>query len=281
LLNINAFAQNPHFPVTLNMKERAEVIDAWLQERVETVLPDIMRRSGIDMWVIIAREYNEDPVIKTLLPATWQAARRTTILVAYDPGEEKPLQTFGISRYNTGEIFKTEWDRASQPDQWKALAEMISGKDPEKIGINKSRTYGLADGLSSTHYDQLLEALPKKYHSRLVSAENIAVGWLETRTNSEMTVYQNIVRMAHQIIAEGLSEKVIQPGSPPPRMWRGGTETEFASLVLQPGSTLRCRSRGPTWSALTTSLLSLKVLIQRPSCQETSSMWTWALRICD
>jgi Xaa-Pro aminopeptidase len=212
LLNINAFAQNPHFPVTLNMKERAEVIDAWLQERVETVLPDIMRRSGIDMWVIIAREYNEDPVIKTLLPATWQAARRTTILVAYDPGEEKPLQTFGISRYNTGEIFKTEWDRASQPDQWKALAEMISGKDPEKIGINKSRTYGLADGLSSTHYDQLLEALPKKYHSRLVSAENIAVGWLETRTNSEMTVYQNIVRMAHQIIAEGLSEKVIQPG---------------------------------------------------------------------
>ena len=85
LLNINAFAQNPYSPVILNMKERAEVIDAWLEDRVETVLPEIMRRSGIDMWLIIAREYNEDPVIKTLLPATWQSARRTTILVAFDP----------------------------------------------------------------------------------------------------------------------------------------------------------------------------------------------------
>jgi len=110
MLYINASAQNPYFPVTLNMKERAEVIDAWLEERMETVLPEIMRRSGIDMWVIIAREYNEDPVIKTLLPATWLAARRTTILVVYDPGEDKALETFGISRYNAGEIFKTEME---------------------------------------------------------------------------------------------------------------------------------------------------------------------------
>ena len=212
LLNFKASAQNDYFPVTLNMKDRAEVIDNWLEERVETVLPDIMRRSGIDMWIIIAREYNEDPLILTLLPATWHAARRTTILVVYDPGDDKPLETFGISRYNTGNIFETKWDRDAQPDQWKALAEMISRKDPKKIGINKSTTFGLADGLSATHYDQLMEALPEKYLSRVVSAEAIAVGWLETRTESEMIVYQNIVRMAHQIIAEGFSEKVIQPG---------------------------------------------------------------------
>jgi Xaa-Pro aminopeptidase len=212
LLNIKVLAQNPYFPVILNMKDRAEVMDAWLEERVEIILPEIMKRSGIDMWVIISREYNEDPVIKTLLPATWHAARRTTMLVAYDPGEDQPVETFSISRYNTGELFKTEWNRESQPDQWKALAEMISSRNPEKIGINRSRTFGLADGLSATHYDQLMEVLPKKYQSRVVNAEAIAVGWLETRTNSEMIVYQNIVRMAHQIIAEGLSEKVIQPG---------------------------------------------------------------------
>jgi len=70
LLHMQAMAQNPYFPVTLSMNQRAEVIDAWLEERVETILPEIMRRSGIDMWIIIAREYNEDPVIKTLLPAT-------------------------------------------------------------------------------------------------------------------------------------------------------------------------------------------------------------------
>jgi len=209
---LQGFTQNAYFPKTLNMKERAEVIDTWLEERVETILPEIMRRSGIDMWIIIAREYNEDPIIKTFLPATWQSARRTTMLVVYDPGDEKPLETFGISRYDTGKIFKTAWNKETQPDQWKALAEMIASKDPKKIGINKSKTFALADGLSSTHYDQLIDVLPKKHKNSLVSAENIAIGWLETRTNSEMVVYQNIVRMAHQIIAEGFSEKVIQPG---------------------------------------------------------------------
>ena len=207
-----SFTQNSYFPKTLNMQKRAELIDTWLEERVETVLPEIMRRSGIDMWIIIAREYNEDPVIKTFLPATWQSARRTTMLIVYDPGEGKPLETFGISRYDTGNIFKTAWNKETQPDQWKALAEMIASKEPKKIGVNKSKTFALADGLSSTHYDQLVEVLSKKYRDRVVSAENIAIGWLETRTESEMIVYQNIVRMAHQIIAEGFSEKVIQPG---------------------------------------------------------------------
>ncbi len=194
------------------MQQRAEVIDQWLADKVKNQLPEIMKRSGIDMWIIIAREYNEDPVIKTLLPATWQSARRTTMLIAYDPGDNQPIETFGMSRYNTGDLFKTIWNKEEQPDQWKALADMIAQKDPQKIGINKSETFALADGLSATHYEQLMEVLPKKYQSRIVSAENIAIGWLETRTEAEMAVYPNIVRIAHQVIAEGLSEKIIQPG---------------------------------------------------------------------
>lgn len=212
LLCFPVVAQNPYFPKTLDMQQRAEVVDAWLEERVETVLPEVMRRAGIDMWLVMAREYNEDPVIKTLLPATWQSARRTTMLIAYDPGDGKPLETFGVSRYDTGNTFKTIWNKEEQPDQWKALAEIIAAKDPAKIGINKSETFALADGLSSTLYDKLMEVLPGNYRSRVVSAENVAIGWLETRTPSEMIVYPNIVRMAHQIIAEGFSEKVIQPG---------------------------------------------------------------------
>ncbi|WP_462248786.1 M24 family metallopeptidase [Ekhidna sp.] len=212
LLSISLSAQNSYSPKVLSMKERAEVIDSWLKERVETVLPEIMRRAEVDMWIIIAREYNEDPVIKTLLPATWQSARRTTMLIAYDPGNGKALETFGMSRYNTGDLFKTVWNKEEQPDQWQALADMIIDKNPKKIGINKSETFALADGISATHFEQLKNVLPKKFHSKLVSAEDVAIGWLETRTKSEMMVYQNIVRIAHQIIAEGFSEKVIQPG---------------------------------------------------------------------
>jgi len=205
-------AQNPYTPKVLNMRERAEVIDSWLNERVEKILPTLMQRTGIDMWLIISREYNEDPVLKTFLPSTWQSARRTTILIIYQKDENSPVETYAMARYGVGDLFKKVWDKETQPDQWKALTEFIEEKDPKKIGINMSDDFGLADGLVATHYNMLKENLSKKYVGRLVGAENLAIGWLETRTESEMIVYQNIVRLAHQIIAEGFSEKVIQPG---------------------------------------------------------------------
>lgn len=207
-----SYAQNSYMPKTLDMKERAVVVDRWLQDRMSTVLPDLMKRTGIDMWLIIAREYNEDPILRTMLPSTWQSARRTTILVIYDPGNQNPLETMAMARYAVGDLFRKVWDKETQPDQWKALAALIKEKDPKKIGINKSVTFGHADGLSATHYDMLTSTLEDKYVKRLTSAESLGLGWLETRTESEMMVYPNIVRMAHQIIAEGFSEKVIQPG---------------------------------------------------------------------
>lgn len=212
IISLFAIGQNPYFPKTLNMEERAEVIDRMLLDRVNTVLPEVMRRSGIDMWVIISREYNEDPVLKTFLPSTWQSARRTTIMVIYDPGEGKDLETYAMARYGIGKVFKKAWDKEKQPDQWKALSELIVSKNPKKIGVNRSDNFGLADGISSTHYDKLLSSLPNNFKSRVTNAENVAIGWLETRTENEMIIYQNIVRMAHQIIAEGFSEKVVQPG---------------------------------------------------------------------
>ncbi|NIM12227.1 MAG: Xaa-Pro aminopeptidase, partial [Candidatus Aminicenantes bacterium] len=70
------------------MEKQAEVMDNWLRIRLDTVLPEIMRREKIDMWVVICREYNEDPVFLTLVPSRWYAARRTTMLVFFDQGKE-------------------------------------------------------------------------------------------------------------------------------------------------------------------------------------------------
>lgn len=212
IFSVSSSAQNPYFPKVLNLREQSKVIDVWLEERVETVLPKVMRRARIDMWVIVSREYNEDPVLKTFLPSTWASARRNTMLVIFDPGEGKKLETFAMARYAVGTTFKRAWEPEKQPDQWKALAELIAAKNPKKIGINKSKSFALADGISASHYDELLNALPENLKSRVSGAENLAIGWLETRTRSEMAVYPNIVRMAKQIIAEGFSEKVIQPG---------------------------------------------------------------------
>jgi len=208
-LNIPTVAQPG--PAILSMKERAQLIDQWLEYRLDTVVPDLMRREGIDMWVLIAQEYNEDPVLLSMLPATWQSSRRTTIIMFYDDSETGETERMAVARYNIG-FFETEWDPDEEPDQWNRLAEIIEELNPGKIGINTSQNFALADGISHTNYMKLKNSLSPAYQNRITSAENLAIGWLEIRTDHEMDVYRQINRIAHTIIEEGLSENVITPG---------------------------------------------------------------------
>ena len=200
-----------NLPHILSMKERAEVIDRWTEYRLDHLVPELMRREGIDMWILIAREYNEDPVLLTMLPATWQSSRRTTILMFFDPGNGEEVERLAVARYNIG-FFETEWFPDEEPDQWKRLGQIIEERDPNRIGINISEHFATADGLSHTDYMNLKQNLSSDLQERVVSAQNLSIGWLETRTDEEMIVYRQINRIAHHIISEGLSEKVITPG---------------------------------------------------------------------
>lgn len=202
-------AQSPHI---LSQREQAAVIDEWLEERIQTLLPTLMDRTEIDMWVIISREYNEDPVIKTFLPATWHAARRRTMLVLYKAPGSAVVETYAVARYDVGKSFKKAWDPDTQPDQWKRLSELIVEKNPKKIGLNIAEDFGHADGLNVTEYNTLKSYLPENFQSKITSAQNLAVGWLETRTPSEMATYRHLQTIANDIIADGLSEEVITPG---------------------------------------------------------------------
>ncbi|MFC5408052.1 M24 family metallopeptidase [Larkinella bovis] len=206
----------------LSERERARVVDEILEDRFTNLLPQLMRREGIDMWVLISREYNEDPVLKTMLPSTWLSARRRTIIVFYDPGvvtsgvatsgEGKELEKLAIARYDVGNLLKGAWDIDVRPNQWDALVKIIQDRKPKKIGLNFSPNYGHADGLTMTEHGELMARLPAEYQKRIVPAERLAVGWLETRTAKEMAIYPLICRLSHQIIQEGFSEQVIQPG---------------------------------------------------------------------
>ena len=197
-------------PLVLTQREQAKVIDELFEDRVRSVLPGLMRASNIDLWVVISREYNEDPIIKTLLPATWFAARRTTMLVMFDNGKE--IECLAVARYDVGKTFKRAWDPDAQPDQWKQLAGIIEERNPKKIAINKSEHVGHADGLTANDFEQLKKSLSKKYQERIVSSEPLAVRWLETRSEKEMVLYQHICAIAHHIIKEGFSSEVIHPG---------------------------------------------------------------------
>ena len=130
----------------------------------------------------------------------------------YDPGPDEPVERLAVSRYAPGPWYEAAWSPEDQPDQWQRIAELIRERDPKRIGINRSTIFPLADGLSATEHEALVAAIGPRFAKRLTSAENLAIAWLETRIPEEMAVYPVIVRAAHAIIAEGMSERVITPG---------------------------------------------------------------------
>jgi hypothetical protein len=193
---------------------RASVMDAWLAKRLDVVVPELMRREGIDTWILVAREYDEDPVVATMLPATWFSARRRTILVFHDPRARDPaaeVERFAVARYDVGP-FPALWKPEEQPDQWKRLAELVAERDPKRIAVNVSTTFALADGMSVAEYETLLAALPVGLRERVERNESLAIGWLETRIPEEMSEYPELCSLAHRIIADGFSTQAVTPG---------------------------------------------------------------------
>ena len=201
-----------HAQQILPERERAQVVDEILETRFNNLLPKLMDQTGIDMWVVISREYNEDPVLRTMLPSTWLNARRRTILVFYRNKAANSIEKLAVARYNVGKNIDSAWDKEKEPDQWKRLVQLIEERNPTTIGLNYSNDHNIADGLVKTDQEAFMEYLPKRFKNRVVSAEQLAVRWIETRTPREMVLYNQLVDITHKIIAEAFSEKVITPG---------------------------------------------------------------------
>jgi Xaa-Pro aminopeptidase len=208
-------APDPTRTVPLPLREQADVRDRWLTQRLLDLMPGLMDRTGIDLWLVIGREYNEDPVLPSLLPATWLSARRRTILVLHR--SDDGVTAAAVSRYPVGQ-FVPAWSPDDEPglsaeqSQWAAVRRIVEQADPRRIGIDVSETFALADGLSHTEYRLLVEALGP-YADRLVSAEQLAIGWLETRLPEEIHALHALNRLVHQVIAEAYSPAVITVGT--------------------------------------------------------------------
>lgn len=194
----------------LTHREQAALVRGWIEKRFDTLLPVLMRRSAIDMWIVVSREYNDDPVFRSLAPPTTFSSRRRTILVFHDPGGGQPVERLSIGRFDYDRLYTLV--PTHNDAQYEGLRRVVAERNPRVIGINESDAWSHADGLSANEKRRLIEALGPEFSKRLRSAEMLAVGWLEMKLPEELDAYRHVMKTAHMIIREAFSNQVITPG---------------------------------------------------------------------
>lgn len=207
------------------LREQAKRQQAWLAERVEKALPQLMRQYGVDMWVIPMREYNEDPVFKALVSPTSFAARRRTIYVFFDRGPEQGVERLALGGGSQGGLYTPR--RAQRqvdgggvsreaelwgPEQWQVLKQVVEERQPKRIALNVSRTFAFADGLSHGEYEGMSEALGPDWVKRFTSVDGLAVDFIAWRSADEARFYEEQTKLAWNIIETAFSNQVITPG---------------------------------------------------------------------
>ncbi len=200
-------------PKVLPLRERAGLVNDILSDRLDTILPAIMREADIDTWVIVCNEDNLDPVFRTMIPwESWTPILQ--IVVLHDAGDGKGVERLNISRTNMAGLMEGLWEQEwhGEQDQWACLRRVLDERDPKRIGVNVSDVIWAADGLTVALNDRLRETLGPELSSRIVSAEPLAIRWLETRLPRELELYHQACAIAHELIRETFSRRVVTPG---------------------------------------------------------------------
>src|SRR5688572_8616915 len=200
------------------MREQAEIQQQWLKLRLDRALPELMRKHDVSMWLVICREYNEDPVFRSLTSPTVFAARRRTILVFYDQGREKGVERLALGGGSNGGLYRVHRDPEVEnrelwgEGQWALLKKVIAERDPKTIAVNISPTHAFSDGLSAGEWEKLQQALGQDYLKRIARAELLPLEYIETRLPEMRPAYKQMMGIVHWIIERAFSNEVIKPG---------------------------------------------------------------------
>ncbi|HQZ16536.1 MAG TPA: M24 family metallopeptidase [Vicinamibacteria bacterium] len=207
----------PMPPKLPTLREQDAIRQEWLKLRLERFLPTLMRRHGVSMWLVINREYNEDPVFRSLISPSVMFARRRTILVFFDRGGDKGVERLALGGGNNGGLYEMyrDPDNAGREimgdSQWQTLRKVVEQRQPSTIAIDVSHTHAFSDGLSAGEREQLESALGP-WTSKLVRAENLPLEYISLRLPEMEPYYVAMMKTVHALIARAFSNEVITPG---------------------------------------------------------------------
>jgi Xaa-Pro aminopeptidase len=215
------------------LREQAAMQQAWLKKRLDTFLPALMRKHGIDLWVVPMREYNEDPVFSSITAPETFAARRRTIYLFFDkcaaagtPAAPNCVERIALGGTSQGGVFETR--TSAKPvvaavggrqaelwgdEQWMLLKQAIEERKPKVIGIDRSKTFAFTDGLSSGELQGMSEALGATWTARFRDAEGLPLELIASRLPEEEAFFEKMNALVWQMTQTMFSEHVITPGT--------------------------------------------------------------------
>ncbi|WP_221405722.1 M24 family peptidase [Roseivirga echinicomitans] len=175
-------------------------------DKFDLVLPEAMRENQIDMWIIMNREGNLDPLY-TDMGEGYVGSFGGYYIFTDRGGDRIERASLGIDGY----LLKQggAYDYFGSVNE---LKEFVSTRDPKRIGLNISKNIGGADGLTHSGYLELTEILGKKYADRFVSAEKLVSDFRSRRVASEIAIYGEAGELSYTIAERALSNEVITPG---------------------------------------------------------------------
>jgi Xaa-Pro aminopeptidase len=215
------------------LREQAALQQDWLKKRLDTFLPALMRKHGIDLWVVPMREYNEDPVFTSLVAPETFAARRRTIYVFVDtcaaartPPSAACVQRIALGGTSQGGVFDARRStrraaanvgRGQQAElwgdeQWQALKDVLEERKPSVIGINRSTVFAFSDGLSSGELAGMSAALGEKWTSMFRDAEGLPLELIASRLPEEEEFYRKMQELVWSMTQTMFSSAMITPG---------------------------------------------------------------------
>ena len=195
----------------LTHREQNELATPWIKKRFDTLLGPIMTREGIDMWIIPTREYNEDPVFASMSPLTYFASRRRTILVFYNPGGGKPVERYSIGRFDYDGLYTMV--PTPNDGQHEGLRKLVDAEEPQG---DRHQRVGCVEPRRRHHREREAAARAKRPGRRTAPRSSQPRCWrsagAEVKLPEELDAYRHAMKVAHMVIREAFSNKVITPG---------------------------------------------------------------------
>ncbi len=212
----SSFPQNrsnettPPLPKLLSQREQADVREAWLRKRLGSLLLPMMKKHGVEMWIVVNEEFHNDPVTPHIVPPIPIVGRRD-LFVFIDRSER--IERVAVVRYAEERLKNHYTMLLPGRDKFnETIRKLVDERNPKTIALNIGGTRGQQSGLTYDGYKFLAEALGADNEKKFVSAANLLIEFFDTRLPEELEHYRTAVLATDVITRRAFSNEVITPG---------------------------------------------------------------------